>query len=115
MSRTIVRRLRGPAAGTAVPEYAEPGAQLGPDLVRQPGELPIEPAGQRVGAVVLQRAGAGEDVGDVREGDDRSQGLRGHGCLPGERARPTATWTVGPLAKAVMQCECGGFPVPPGA
>ena len=39
-------------------------------------------------------------------GDDRSQGLRGHGCLPGERTRPTATRT----AEVVWQCACGDFP-----
>ena len=39
-------------------------------------------------------------------GDDRSQGLRGHGCLPGERTRPTATRT----AEVVRQCACGDFP-----
>jgi hypothetical protein len=48
-------------------------------------------------------------------GDDRSQRLRGHGRLPGERARPAATRTAGPLAKEVMRCGCGGFPAQPGA
>ena len=66
-SRTIVRRLRGLAAGTAVPAQAEPGIQLGADLGGQPGELLIEPDGQRVGPVIVQHADGGQDVDDVRE------------------------------------------------
>ena len=68
------------------------------------------------GVVTARRDGPGALPGrrNAGGGDDRSQGLRGHGCLPGERARPIATRTAGPLAKAVMQGECGGFPAQPG-
>jgi hypothetical protein len=56
-----------PAAGSAVPAQAEPGIQLGADLRGQPGELLIEPDGQRIGPVVVQHAGCSENVDDVRE------------------------------------------------
>jgi hypothetical protein len=47
-----------------VTEQAEPGIKFGADLVRQPGELGIDPGGKRVGPVVVQHADAGQDVGD---------------------------------------------------
>ena len=50
-----------------MPEQAEPGIQLGADLGGQPGELVIQPDGQRVGPVIGQHAGRGQDVDDVRE------------------------------------------------
>ena len=50
-----------------MPPQLEPGIQLGADLRGQPGELLIEPGSQGVGPVIVQHAGGGQDIGDVRE------------------------------------------------
>ena len=50
-----------------MPADAEPGIRLGADLRGQPGELLIEPGGQRVGPVIIQQADGGQDICDVRE------------------------------------------------
>ena len=67
MSRTIVLRLRGLRRGPPCRSRPSQVVQLGADLGRQPGELLIQPDGQRVGPVVVQHAGSSQHVDDVRE------------------------------------------------